>query len=562
MEIVIPVRKGGLGNQLFQVAAGLIVHYTSGKQVVLPEAMSHIHSQQKYEETIFRNFKERLSFPVDAFVLEGLERQGFHVYPGEPEFEHWSPENSPPGPIVLHGYFQYAPLLEQHKEKICECFLKGLEGYLQEGKPLQVAIHVRRGDYLQFSDVFHILDVSYYARAIQKLEERVSKPKYKIFSDDIEWCKHQDVFQSLEEVEFVEEKDELKSFCRMIECQGGFIGANSSFSWWAAFLGASRAGAPCIFPEDWIKGKKPNLLLTNWLEIPSIQGSVRFYPPGHLNLHKQKDIENLVRPLKGTVEIYSDTEQYELTSNPKLYFQLEPQAIQETDSYILENASKYQSVLTYNPTILQTCSNTKYILFPACSWISGDHYRSLTVSQKQFQISCLTGFKQMTEGHTFRLQLYFHQAQIQQHINTPITWFRSSAGQILPELTNNPIIQSDKFPLFETFQYSFVIENSSQTNYFTEKLIDCLITKTIPIYYGCPNIHEYFDTKGWILLTEPDPFHRINEFIYKWKLANYSEQSYSQYKETIETNYETCKKSYVGFYTRMNKVLLQLPEFT
>jgi hypothetical protein len=563
MEIVIPVRKGGLGNQLFQVAAALILEYSSNKQVVLPKAMPHIHSKAKYEETIFRHFQNHLNFTVDSFVLEFLKQKGFEVYPGEPGFEEWSPEGCPPGPIILHGYFQYAPLIEKYQDKIRDIYLKGLEGILEEENGSDIAIHVRRGDYMKFSDVFHILDVSYYARAIQQIEEKVQgKKRYKVFSDDIEWCKEQDIFQSLEDVLFIEDKDELKSFCQMIQCSGGIIGANSSFSWWAAFLGASKFNAPCIFPEDWMKGKKTNLLLSNWISIPSIQGTLLFYPPGHLNLHKQKDIENIVRPRNETVEIYIDTEEYHDSSNVKLYFQLEPQAIQKTDSYILNNSTKYKTVFTYNPIVLQTCSNSKYLLFPACSWISGNHFRSLDLSKKQFQISCLTGSKHLTEGHTFRLNLYYYQTQIQEQIEVPITWFRSSAGEILPEVTKNPIILEDKFPLFENYQYSFVIENSSQENYFTEKLIDCLITKTIPIYYGCPNIKDYFDTTGWIILTEKDPFHRLNEFIFKWKATNYTKDSYTNFQAPIEKNFDTCIKSYLGFYTRINKELLKLPEFS
>ena len=60
---------GGLGNQLFQVAAGLVVQFTTGKQLVLPQAMPHIHSSQRYEESIFRNFLNRIPFPVDDHTI-------------------------------------------------------------------------------------------------------------------------------------------------------------------------------------------------------------------------------------------------------------------------------------------------------------------------------------------------------------------------------------------------------------------------------------------------------------------------------------------------------------
>ena len=84
--------------------------------------------------------------------------------------------------------------------------------------------------------------------------------------------------------------------------------------------------------------------------------------------------------------------------------------------------------------------------------------------------------------------------------------------------------------MFLDYQYSIAIENSRQTHYFTEKLLDCLLTKTIPIYYGCPNIAEYFDTRGWILLETAD----INEFVYK--VHNFLPK-YEHFMETIEHNY-------------------------
>ncbi|WP_246175768.1 glycosyltransferase family 10 domain-containing protein [Roseovarius bejariae] len=49
------------------------------------------------------------------------------------------------------------------------------------------------------------------------------------------------------------------------------------------------------------------------------------------------------------------------------------------------------------------------------------------------------------------------------------------------------------------YRYSVVIENVRERDYFTEKLIDALLCKTVPIYWGCPNIAEYFDTSGMII---------------------------------------------------------------
>lgn len=562
MEIVVPVRKGGLGNQLFEVAAAIVYNLKLGNQVVLPKELPHSHHRHfySYEESVFQGFPS-LNVELNDSAIESLLRQGFTRVTQNSAFEPWGVKPLK-GNIILDGYFQYYPALEPHAEDIVRYFLKGLNLYGIAGHWNHIAIHVRRGDYLKFKDVYPNLDVSYYARAIQEIEKRFPGPKtYKIFSDDIPWCREQDVFQSLESVVFVEEIDEIKSLKEMIQCQGGCICANSTFSWWGAFLGAHQQGRPCIVPEDWIHKEKPTVFPKSWIQIQSIQGKLRFFEPGTLNFHEKKDVDNIVRPVKGEVEIYVDSFSYSSSENTKVFFQMEPLAIKNVEDFIIQNASLYDYIFTFNQTILEKCPNSKKLHFPACSWISGQHYHTIDISKKKFGISSITGSKQLTEGHTSRLLMYFNQEQLRSVISAEMTFFRSSAGQLLPEIRENPMIQKDKFPLFETYQYSLVIENSRQQNYFTEKLIDCLITKTIPIYYGCPNISEYFDTSGWILLTESDPAKRIEEFVEKWTQANYTRDSYQSFSKTIETNYQTCVKNYNGFYAGMNRALLALPEF-
>ena len=52
----------------------------------------------------------------------------------------------------------------------------------------------------------------------------------------------------------------------------------------------------------------------------------------------------------------------------------------------------------------------------------------------------------------------------------------------------------------EKVSFHVCIENVRQENYFSEKLLDCFLTRTIPIYWGCPNIDSYFDVRGMILI--------------------------------------------------------------
>lgn len=96
---------------------------------------------------------------------------------------------------------------------------------------------------------------------------------------------------------------------------------------------------------------------------------------------------------------------------------------------------------------------------------------------------------------------------------------------------NNPFIGNSKIPLFDTFQFSIIIENSQQTNYFTEKLMDCLLTKTIPIYWGCPNISDFFNTDGWIIFNN-DNLEQLAQ-----KLKSVDSKYYSTYSNIVEENY-------------------------
>jgi hypothetical protein len=118
----------------------------------------------------------------------------------------------------------------------------------------------------------------------------------------------------------------------------------------------------------------------------------------------------------------------------------------------------------------------------------------------------------------------------------------------------NPLLDKTKWDLFCDSQFHLAIENSRQQNYFTEKLCDALITYTIPIYYGCPNISDYFDTTGWIILEDEN----IETVIQK--LASLTPDHYERHKDIVLKNYELCKK-YIYLEQNLNEGLKKIPEF-
>jgi hypothetical protein len=89
-----------------------------------------------------------------------------------------------------------------------------------------------------------------------------------------------------------------------------------------------------------------------------------------------------------------------------------------------------------------------------------------------------------------------------------------------------------KIELFGDAQYGVIIENTSHRGYFTEKIMEMFLLKTIPVYWGCSNINDFFNEKGIIT------FDNVDDLIYK--LNNLDENYYDSIKESIEENYNTA----------------------
>lgn len=94
------------------------------------------------------------------------------------------------------------------------------------------------------------------------------------------------------------------------------------------------------------------------------------------------------------------------------------------------------------------------------------------------------------------------------------------------------------------FRYSIAIENCRANFYFTEKLIDCFLTGTIPIYWGCPSIGRFFDTRGMIIFQEINELESI--------LNNLSDKDYQEKMPYIEKNFKTAQQ-----YTKSGKYIYE-----
>ena len=123
-----------------------------------------------------------------------------------------------------------------------------------------VSMHIRRGDYVtdkKSNDLLGVCSVDYYRQAANDLEKRIGeKPTYFVFSDDLKWAKEQ--FGFLEQIEFVSGNDGANSYLDMYLmslCKHHII-ANSSFSWWGAWLSSSE-NKIVYAPTPWFNQGEP-----------------------------------------------------------------------------------------------------------------------------------------------------------------------------------------------------------------------------------------------------------------------------------------------------------------
>jgi hypothetical protein len=109
-------------------------------------------------------------------------------------------------------------------------------------------IHVRRGDFLSPDHIVHHIDLTnYYERALKLFDAK--RPLF-IISDDIAFCQTMRVFESREDVIFVRDLNEIESLCLMTLCNLGGVAANSTFSWFGAYLNPNE-GKIVTLPMPW-----------------------------------------------------------------------------------------------------------------------------------------------------------------------------------------------------------------------------------------------------------------------------------------------------------------------
>lgn len=230
---------GGLGNCLFQIAAAYAYALQTGKEMILyPETHVPAHNYiSLYFNNIFRNIKIELKSPPIQEYMES----NFH----------YTPIPYMNGDVKIHGYFQsyrYFDVYENEIRKLFKIDNNTNEFILQKYGTLldehTCAMHIRRGDYVQLNDHHPVQDISYYKECIKYYDRNTI---FLVFSDDIEWCKN--TFGMNERLIYIEGNRDYQDLYLMSMCKHNII-ANSTFSWWGAYLNENENKKICS-PKNW-----------------------------------------------------------------------------------------------------------------------------------------------------------------------------------------------------------------------------------------------------------------------------------------------------------------------
>lgn len=220
----------------------------------------------------------------------------------------------------------------------------------------------------------------------------------------------------------------------------------------------------------------------------------------------------------------------------------EPSILSNIDSDIIKHHDYFDSIHSFSQNVLNHCSNSKLFCFGSCWTLTNklgknvvlkkDYYNSIKTKDKKYKISFIKSSKNHLPGHQLRLEI------------SPLLKKKYKFEVLFPEFIDT------KFKLFKDSMFHIAIENSRCNNYFTEKIIDCFMTRTLPIYWGCPNILKYFNKNGIIIFNSKKQLKEI--------LNSLTEKDYINRIEAMEENYNIAYKNYAFFFDRINDIIEDL----
>ena len=261
---------GGIGNQLFQLAAG--IHFskikTSELVLVRPEESDskYFHDNGLWKipklkvarrPILLRSGIGGLLWRIDRKLISKLKIvqkvRGIYEFKDNRDFK-----SAPKNLREVRGYFQILDFAKEARRDIQKSLQNVYSSKLEEihnsiNANETITLHIRRGDYGTLDDIYGTLGKAYYLTALEKCQKITGNKKVLVFSDDIsaaEKMLNEKVFQYFDFQFISPEFSPAESILLMSYCSAHIV-ANSTFSWWGAFL--SDSTKIVVYPSPWTK---------------------------------------------------------------------------------------------------------------------------------------------------------------------------------------------------------------------------------------------------------------------------------------------------------------------
>lgn len=278
------ILRGRTGNILFQYALGRALAARHGMTLLLDASWYNSAGWAEVSHLLKLPLKAKVvrRFSLGARALHKLTHKHYWEYRNVPVLKEAGDDSSfdpkfldAPADCVLYGYFQtpryFETVAEDLRREINGLLTRAFEGgsgqdaratvvlpfcpptlFQKTSQPNSVAVHVRRGDYLKLP-LFHVCDAAYYHESMAEMRARVPDARFFIFSDDPAWCCGEFRDPDTEVIKSANSAANPLHDLYLMSLASHHIIANSSFSWWAAWLG-DKPEQQVIMPARWYAG--------------------------------------------------------------------------------------------------------------------------------------------------------------------------------------------------------------------------------------------------------------------------------------------------------------------
>lgn len=287
--MIIVKLKGGLGNQMFQYAAGLAVASVGSQELKLditgyddPRYVNantprtyrmHAFNLSSIIATIAEVEKAKNPLGIFSKILRAFSQRILNKH-----YVDYTPNFYKKRRNYIEGYFQSEKNFLVVKDKVLKEFTlkkefesEVLAEKIKIDKEKSVSVHIRRGDYVsdpKTNKSHGVCSKEYYDKAMSLVRTKIESPVFYFFSDDIEWVKKE--FGEHPDYKYVSNPklEDYEELILMSSCAHNII-ANSSFSWWGAYLN-NNPSKIVIAPKKWVNKEPdphPNIIPEGWVRL-------------------------------------------------------------------------------------------------------------------------------------------------------------------------------------------------------------------------------------------------------------------------------------------------------